>query len=349
MSVSRLTEGKEGLMKFSVIVPVYNVEKYLSKCIDSVLNQAYQEKEIVLVDDGSTDRSGSICDDYSAHYPSEVKVIHTTNQGQSIARSCGIDHSDGDFLLFVDADDYIRSDALELLSCQFENTAADLVMFNASQDEDFAISYPGFDFTDGQQFAGKAKKCLFEMLITTTKLNPLWLKAMKRELAQSICEEYRHFQLKHAEDLLYTLPILSAAQNIVYMDQNLYYWRTREDSIVHSYNPERHRSIKKVHLEMEKYIDEWQMEALHPVHYAREVRGWVECLKMIMRNAGRNSKVLMCELAEDGYFRRAYQNMDGSTLSKKDVILASLLYKKRFGILKTVTIVAKAVKGKRER
>lgn len=332
-------------MKFSVIIPVYNVEKYLSACIDSVLSQTYREKEIILIDDGSKDRSGKLCDDYAARFPGEVKVVHTVNQGQLMARSCGIDHSEGDVLLFMDADDCIRSDALALLNRQFENTSADLVLFNASQDADFSTPYPGFGFADGQEFAGESKKQLLEMLITTTKLNPLWLKAVKRELTHSIREEYRHFQVKHAEDLLYTLPLLSAAQKTVYMDQNLYYYREREGSIVHSYHPLRHHSIKKVHQEMEKYIDDWQMEDIHPIHFAREVRGWVECLKMVMRNADRNSTALVRELAEDAYFRRAYQSMDSSALSKTDLFLASLLYKKRFGILKAVKAVANTARA----
>lgn len=342
-------------MKFSIVIPIYNVEKYLTRCIESVISQTYREREIILIDDGSKDRSGNICDEYAACFPSEVKVIHTENQGQLMARSYGIDHSEGDVLLFMDADDYIRSDTLELLNCQFESTSADLVLFNASQDENFATPYPGFGFKDGQQFAGDAKKNLLEMLITTSKLNPLWVKALKRELAYSICDEYRHFQLKNAGDLLYTLPIISSAQNIVYMDQNLYYWRAREESIVHTYNPERHRALRKVHLEMEKYLDVWGMEEYHPIHYAREVRGWIECLKMALANMAKPDIQLMKELSEDTYFLKAYSGMDRSVLAMSDVVLAKWLYQKKYGCillagkaLHWTRAVKRLVKGNRE-
>jgi len=92
-------------MKFSVIVPVYNVEKYLHECVDSVLNQTYPEYEIILVDDGSTDNSKSICDHYS-QLDQRIRVFHTSNSGVSTARNIGIQKAIGEYVLFLDSDDY---------------------------------------------------------------------------------------------------------------------------------------------------------------------------------------------------------------------------------------------------
>ena len=91
----------------SVIIPVYNVEKYLPKCLDSVINQTYKNLEIILVDDGSPDNSGKICDEY-AEKDSRIKVIHKENGGVSSARNVGIKQAKGQYLLFVDSDDYIK-------------------------------------------------------------------------------------------------------------------------------------------------------------------------------------------------------------------------------------------------
>ena len=97
--------------KISVIVPVYNVEPYLRKCIDSILNQSFTDFELILVDDGSTDASGSICDDY-AKYETRIRVFHTINRGLSAARNLGIDEAKSNWICFVDSDDWIESNYL---------------------------------------------------------------------------------------------------------------------------------------------------------------------------------------------------------------------------------------------
>lgn len=100
----------------SVIVPVYNVEEYLARCVDSILAQTYEKLEVILVDDGATDTSGAICDSYEAKDP-RVRVIHKENGGLSSARNAGIDIARGEWLKFVDSDDWIEPDAVESLLC----------------------------------------------------------------------------------------------------------------------------------------------------------------------------------------------------------------------------------------
>lgn len=95
--------------KISVIIPVYNTEEYLEKCLDSVLNQSYENLEILIVDDGSTDSSGMICDEY-AQKDCRIKVIHKTNGGQGTARNAALDIASGDYIAFVDSDDWIEKD-----------------------------------------------------------------------------------------------------------------------------------------------------------------------------------------------------------------------------------------------
>lgn len=106
-------ERKNGLI--SVIVPVYNVESYLEKCIDSIIHQTYKNLEIILVDDGSTDNSGKICDVYKEK-DSRIKVIHKQNRGLSSARNCGLEIAKGEYIGFVDGDDYIAEDMYALLN-----------------------------------------------------------------------------------------------------------------------------------------------------------------------------------------------------------------------------------------
>lgn len=109
----------------SIIVPVYNVEPYLRKCLDSILGQTHRDLEILIIDDGSTDGSGKICDEY--RYDERVRVFHTENRGLSAARNLGLDSASGDWIGFVDSDDWIEPDMYEVLIRKGEETGADVV------------------------------------------------------------------------------------------------------------------------------------------------------------------------------------------------------------------------------
>ena len=100
--------------KISIIVPVYNTEKYLRHCLDSILNQSFQDFELLLVDDGSKDRSGKICDEY-AEKDKRVSVWHQENQGVSVARNVGLEHAQGEWIYFPDSDDIVIENALEIM------------------------------------------------------------------------------------------------------------------------------------------------------------------------------------------------------------------------------------------
>lgn len=322
-------------MKFSIIVPVYNAEEYLVECIESILRQTYRCDELILVDDGSTDGSRAVCTRYAEQYPEQIKVFFQENSGPMKARWQGLRMADGDVILFMDADDCLRKDALEIICAGYEKTGCDVVLFNASQNPDYQIKYRKVPFSNEQCFFGEKKRTLFKVMITTSELNSLVLKAIKKEVLQSIGKVDDRRRIKHGEDLLQSLPIITNAKKICYLDENLYYYRSRPDSIVHTYDPARHHSIRYVHQEMEKYIDLWGMQEYHPQHYAREVRGWVDCLKELLKHQapGTEKQKLLRELAEDSYFRNAYGRMAAACLSCKEAVLARWLYQKKYGRL----------------
>ena len=120
-------------MKISVIVPVYNVENYLTRCVDSILSQTYKNIEILLIDDGSTDASGDICNEYCRE-DSRVSVVHQRNGGLASARNAGIDISTGEYLTFIDSDDYVSS-------YYIENLVNAIKKFNADLSISMSVSY----------------------------------------------------------------------------------------------------------------------------------------------------------------------------------------------------------------
>ena len=115
------------MKKISIIVPVYQAEKYISKCIESIVNQTYKNLEIILIDDGSTDRSGEICDEYGKK-DNRIVVVHNKNKGVSVARNCGLDIATGDYITFVDSDDYIDLQMYSEMMKVVEKYSCDVVM-----------------------------------------------------------------------------------------------------------------------------------------------------------------------------------------------------------------------------
>lgn len=321
-------------MKYSIVVPVYNVEAYLEDCITSVLEQTCQDYELILVDDGSSDGSGLICGRYARQYPQQIRAYQQNNGGALAARQYGITHASGDIILFLDADDCLRRDALHRIDEVFLREDCDMVLFNASSEPDYSKPYFPHPFAGGTCFEGPSKAELYEFMTVSSTLNSLCIKAVKRQLTGNLPDRAGMPRVVNGEDLLCSLPLVTAAERISYLKQNLYYYRQRPGSAVHSFNPDRADSLKTVHREFTRFIDTWKMPRLHPMHFAREVRGWIETLEMLLANRNQMSREdfrsQLRQLSEDPYFRTAWERMDASRLSPKTRFLAKCLYERQY-------------------
>ena len=185
----------------SIVVPVYNVDRYLPECIDSILSQVYPTLEIILVDDGSTDGCASICDAY-AKQDSRIQVIHQSNGGLSNARNTGIAHCSGDYLLFVDSDDLISPYLVERLICVLESTGADLAICDPLHMETAPNSLDGVLDTDFCLMT--PHEAIREMWYQTSFLPSAWGKLFRRE---GICYEdidIMHLLFERASSIAYT-------------------------------------------------------------------------------------------------------------------------------------------------
>lgn len=216
----------------SIIVPVYNAVPYLSDCLASLARQSYDNIEIVLVDDGSTDQSGPLCDSFAlAHKKS--KVFHIKNCGLSGARNYGLEHSDGEFILFVDADDYVADDCIQTAINAAEAENADAVLFQfcliTEGSEASPSSYPTEpNFPYGCFTGMRAVELLFENKFA----NYSWRQLVRRSLYMD--NDIRFPVGRVYEDRAVTYRVLFESRQVVFVRSCLYSYRQHENSIVHT-------------------------------------------------------------------------------------------------------------------
>ena len=210
----------------SIIIPVYKVEKYLEKCIESVLKQTYTNLQIILVDDGSPDNCGKICDEY-AKKDSRIEVIHKANGGLSDARNVGINRANGRYIGFVDSDDYIKEDMYEKLINLIKEYNADVSICNL------------YDVIDGKEYVRNKDNgiheysridILKEILLDKNIQSYAWNKLYKKELF----DEIKYPIGKKYEDIGTTFYLFEKCNKIVVTSEPEYYYLKRADSLVNN-------------------------------------------------------------------------------------------------------------------
>ncbi len=215
----------------SVIVPVYDVEEYLQVCIDSILAQTFKDFELILVDDGSPDNCGSICDEYAAK-DSRIKVIHQENGGLSAARNAGLDIASGKYIYFVDSDDTVKARLLESTVLYLER-GAELVVFNHERIYSNGKVSPSVHEL-GTFTLSKASRASF--YINTLLAYSIGWEAWNRMFRRDIIEAYhlRFADNRHifAEDMYFSLCYCAHVHEIISIPQSLYCYTVRENSIM---------------------------------------------------------------------------------------------------------------------
>lgn len=222
-------------MLFSVLVPIYNISRYLPECVKSALAQSEQDFELVLVDDGSTDGSGQLCDALFTQHPDRIRVIHQQNSGLILARRAGIAAAKGDYCIFLDGDDALEPDCLAIVRETIERHNADIIIYNNySYFEDDQTREPNAPvFADETVFCGEEKKRVYRELIASWRLNNIWTKAIRTNLLQADDTPYMRFAANpYGEDLLQTLYPVTHALCIIYRTSELYRYRRHSRSMM---------------------------------------------------------------------------------------------------------------------
>lgn len=223
--------------KISVIVPIYNVDKYLARCIKSIVNQTYRNLEIILVDDGSTDQSLKICEQY-AQKDTRIKIIYQHNQGVSVARNNGLDHSTGEYVCFVDADDFVSEDYCQSLVALINRDQSDIAVttYNYYHDDTYFIN---LNFTSKQMIKDGcyySKEWLYHCFSNFDTFLPgvAWDKLFKRSLFKHI-----RFPVNTtvAEDAYVMWLLYLIADKISFANLATYVYCRRADSTISTQKP----------------------------------------------------------------------------------------------------------------
>ena len=238
------------MRRVSIVVPVYNAEKYINKCIKSILGQSCPDYEAILIDDGSVDNSGMICDDYADHY-AQICVVHTENKGPAAARKKGVGYAAGEYIMFVDADDWLDEEMLEYAVRVAEDTDADIVCLGHREVDESGQTKAVFS----QEFDS------LNMTETTQMMHHLhgtryidsgpWAKLVRRSLFVGIdfCEN-----VTIGEDYFMVLQLLEKAGKVVLCKKTMYNRCIRTTSISRSGYSERHRQAFEEYMKWRNYL-----------------------------------------------------------------------------------------------
>jgi len=276
---------KKKLPLVSIIVPVYNTEKYLEKCILSLQNQTYRELEIILVDDGSSDDSARICDIFSQN-DKRIKTIHKKNEGVTYARKTGFSNASGEYIMIVDSDDWIDLDTIEVCVNNALRYNADCVMF-AYIREYGAKSIPNYIFDKNLKFdCNKAEEKIHRRLIGPLKtelnhpekldsLSSMCMKLYKIDIAKKgkfVSER----EVGTSEDTIFNLYALEGVDSIVYINRCLYHYRKDNDkSITTHYKPGLYKKWNIQYDYFKRYIEKHNSEKYISAFYNRVACGMI--------------------------------------------------------------------------
>ena len=321
----------------SVIVPVYKVEAYLDDCVKSILSQTYTELELILVDDGSPDRSGAMCDEWAAR-DSRVRVIHKPNGGVCSARNAGLDAAKGDYIAFVDSDDWLDSEMYAVMMAQVREYGCDVVMCDCVKEFPDGPRLYTHDIRPGFYDRTTLTKEYFPHLLMMENVEypatiSNWLLLFRRELVKDV----RYLTgVRYSEDLLFGAQLLYRANSFCYLKgQSFYHYRMNPTSATHKFVPDKWNDYLKLHAGIRASFGGCaDFDFSHQIDL---------CLLFFLYNAvgdlygapveRREKKRMILSILNDPEVRTMFRRLDiaGLPISGKQKII-TMLYRHRAGI-----------------
>lgn len=313
---------------FSISMPIYNAGKYLNRCLESIINQTETDYELILVDDGSTDDSLSICKAWERKYPNIIRVVSKTNSGSLFTRRRCLKESNGKYIYIMDADDYlIDKNALQKLHDILSTTSCDVVFFNCTTDG--KNNFFDIPYKNGTIFENQELITVYKDLISQHWFNPLWNKVFARELVDWDSDYSEYKDVTNGTDLFQSIAIISNAKKIYYLDEILYYYQTdnNSSSIVHKFKPTIYLSNRTNFLRLVQYSANWNIEVderdrLLRSAYMRTICTAISKAKLIQESDNTEKKTYIDEILQDTLIDK-YFTLYGLPFKRK--ILAILI------------------------
>ncbi|HFU4217330.1 TPA: glycosyltransferase family 2 protein [Streptococcus suis] len=313
------------MIKFSVVVPIYNVENYIEDCVNSVLSQTYTNFELILVNDASPDQSLSIIGRLAANN-SQIKVIDKkVNEGVSLARSSGLRAASGDMVLYLDGDDTLVSTALQTLAEKYEKYQSDIIIFPKVKEKK-SQKYVEPYFSEEILFCGDNRGKLYEGFLKYGFF-VIGFSAINRELAlkYDMAREIQHIWI--GEDLVQSLPLLTYARNILYIMEGLYVITYNQESVTRSnrFRKDRYLQAQITHRYLEKYLKIWNIPSLNEIYYYHVMKDAIEYALegTWSTESALEGREYLLTIAQDENFKVAYDK--GFPHEKNKRLLAFLL------------------------
>lgn len=324
----------------TVCVPVYNVKCYLQECLDSIFSQDYSRFDVVMVDDGSTDGSGAICDEYVAKNPQRAFVVHKGNEGLLLARRDAFVRATGQYVMCVDSDDMLLPGALLAVAAAVDRTGADVVRYLSTRELE-GIRNPDnetkYYFCD----SGEKPEMLRRLCCSTSgSENSMWSKAVRRECVGTDVDFSAFKGLTFAEDFLQTLTVYDRAKTFCFLDATLYYYRPGS-GITRAYSPHFYRDVCRCLDVAEGFACGWEKnyscEGLMTGLAACRLDSAAQCAEW-MASQGDKASLDALRASED-FARRAWNREAVSMLRfDRKLVIAAL----RHGEYLPIAAVAKA-------
>ena len=268
--------------KLSIVAAVYNLEEYLPRCLDALVNQTLDEIEILCVDDGSTDSAPQIVDEYAKKYPNKVKAFHKENGGEFTSRNYGLERATGEYVTFVDTDDYVEPDWAEKLYIAAKENDADLAVCAF---ERISLETGKITSTDMIGF-GKCVKEVNPDDDFVAFINPApWNKVYKR----SVFQDTRFLPFRGFNDTMLLLEMYTKINKVAFVPKVLYHYYLRSDSQIHSVNEQDVKNLKKYLLQVKEcYI---KSDKYEDMKYILDLMAFLHLGTSVMYRASYDPKI----------------------------------------------------------
>lgn len=317
---------------FSIVIPCYNVEKHLVDCINNINKLEYEDFEVVFVDDGSTDNTFSILLNY-CDCNDHFRVIHKSNNGQISARECGVLNSNGDYIVFMDADDFFESDSLQKIYDLFQKYDPDSVIFGFRY---IKTSGDNILYNDKAEMLVSQKDAIFKIL-TKESYGAVWRKAFKRKIACCSFNFAPFYKLRYGEDLLQSLVYLNECEKILFSNLIFYNYVDNNNSISHKLSA----SGKTLGFLLENYIfdtylDYYSDDKRRNLILSHLIKRACNEIKRVCKFATNNKELAdnLNRLKNTDFINKLFSNKKNIRCSLYQKIILYLFHNGRFKLLK---------------